>query len=712
MPWVLITPADAPLVHGLGEFRGRGVAVLSGNSAHGVMAAQHPEVPILPMATEDEGLAAVARGKAAAMVAPIATVGPVIQQRYASTLKVAVGLPEIPSDFSIGVRRDWTTLRDLLDKGLATISDDEHAAIRNRWLGVTYSFRLDWQQLLRVVVPIALTLGLVILVITIWNRRLRAQIVQRKRVERELADAKEVADSANRAKTSFLATMSHEIRTPMNGVLGMLELLRLTRLDAEQRATLDVARESARSLLGIIDDVLDVSKIEAGRLELRPEPTAVGAVVESVFLVYSVTASGKRLLLTRWVDPDISPALVVDPLRLRQVLNNFTSNALKFTPPEGRVEIRAERVGREAGMETVRLSVSDTGIGVSPENQTKLFQAFVQAEADTTRRFGGTGLGLAICRRLAEMMGGTIEMRSEVGAGTTMTLTVPLAIADPALVRSAGGAEPAMAERVGRRAAPAAPEAEREGTLVLVVDDHPTNRALLQRQLMALGYACEVAEQGVEALARWKAGRFGAVITDCHMPEMDGYDLTRAIRAEEAGRGAKRTPVIACTASALQGEAEACLAAGMDDYLAKPVEIAALGRALDQWLPLPERAGGAPAHAATTPAAGPPIDPAALAALTGGDRSVEREILLEYKLSNDAEIATLRGALARKDLPAIAGASERIKGASRMVGAHALAAVCERMEHAGRRGEWPSVAVEERSFLEEVARLDAHLGGS
>ena len=324
-------------------------------------------------------------------------------------------------------------------------------------------------------------------------------------------------------------------------------------------------------------------------MELRPEPASITDVVESVYLVYSVAASAKNLLLIRTVDARLSPALVVDPLRLRQILNNFTSNAIKFTV-EGHVELRVDLVERRDNVEVVRFSVSDTGIGVSPENQKKLFRPFVQAEADTTRRFGGTGLGLAICRRLAEMMDGTVEMQSEVGKGTTMILNLALPIGDPALVRSTGGGagqSPTQVALKGRRVAPPVAEAETEGTLVLVVDDHPTNRSLLERQLRALGYAAESAENGVEALERWRSGRYGIVVTDCHMPEMDGYDLTRAIRGEESARGTARIPVIACTANALAGEADVCFAAGMDDYLAKPVEMLALAQVLDRWLPLP-----------------------------------------------------------------------------------------------------------------------------
>ena len=401
-------------------------------------------------------------------------------------------------------------------------------------------------------------------------------VAENAKMHRVLARERDRARAAEHAKGTFLATMSHEIRTPLNGVTGMLELLSLTRLDAEQRSILATVRQSGDSLMRIIDDVLDLSRIEAGRLDLRPEAASVPALVRAVCDVYSGNASMKGRVLEAVVDERVHGAHVIDALRVQQVLNNLVSNAI--VTAAGSVRLRVEARAVAAGdVDTLRFGVTDTGEGLSPDEQARLFKPYSQAGA---ARAGSTGLGLAICRHLAGLMGGTLEMKSAKGEGTTMFFTLPARRTSAPAV----GAMPQAAPLESAHRALPADAASRAAGLVLVVDDHPINRMLVAKQLASLGHAALVAESGAEGLELWNRGGIAAVITDCDMPGMDGYELTRRVRMAEAASGRPRTPIIAWTANALEGEARKCLDCGMDDYLVKPTRRDELAEKLARWL--------------------------------------------------------------------------------------------------------------------------------
>ncbi|HEX3062544.1 MAG TPA: ATP-binding protein, partial [Usitatibacter sp.] len=514
-------------------------------------------------------------------------------------------------------------------------------------------------------------------------------VAENARMHRVLARERDRALSAEQAKGTFLATMSHEIRTPLNGVTGMLELLSLTRLDAEQRSILATVRQSGDSLMRIIDDVLDLSRIEAGRLELRPEAASVPALVRTVCDVYSGNASMKGLVLEAIVDERIQAAHVIDALRVQQVLNNLVSNAIKFTS-RGSVRLRVELAGAGEDTDSLRFEVTDTGEGLSPEEQARLFKPYAQSGAP---RAGGTGLGLSICLHLASLMGGTLEMRSAKGRGTTMLLTISArrasASAGPVPVAHAAPLEAARPALPGNAV-------QRGSSLILVVDDHPINRMLLAKQLASLGHAALVAEDGAEGLELWNRGGIAMVITDCDMPGMDGYELTRRLRAAEAEAGKPRTPVIAWTANALEGEARKCLDGGMDDYLVKPTGRDQLAAKLARWL-------------GPGTAQGDAVDLSLLREVVGDDPAMQRAVLAEFMRSSRDDAAQLHAALASRDVERATHIAHRLKGAGASVGAHGLRRACEEIEAAGRAGDLAAAARPLPAVDAELLRIGAQV---
>ncbi len=504
----------------------------------------------------------------------------------------------------------------------------------------------------------------------------------------------EEARAANEAKSRFLANMSHEIRTPMIGMLGMAEVLSHTRLDEEQRLALDTIESSSRALLGIIGDILDFSKIEAGKLELEPKVVSFRRIVDEVFATHAGLGAQKGLAMTCTIDPDLGEAHFADSVRCKEILDNFLSNALKFTSV-GSITMKVDVLDSDASSQSLAFQVQDTGIGVSKANQLPLFQPFVQAESSTTRQFGGTGLGLSICRSLARLMGGDITMESAEGTGTTMSFVAAFPRTEPA----SPGQEPGEA----RKAAwvpvkpPSRGMAEARGCLILLVEDHPTNRAVLSRQLAMAGYQVDVAEDGLAALAALAKTRYGLLLTDIMMPRMDGYQLAQEVRENEATSGKPRLPILALTANALRGELERCRAAGMDDCIIKPVNIPDLDAKLRVWLPAaaglmegaePEMPSEAPAELPF----GSPVDLAVLASLSRGDRASSLEILRDFLDTTRSDLAGLRQAEAQGDLGEVARCSHRIKGACGMVGAGPMAGVAQTLETEARAGKGPMLA--------------------
>jgi len=424
-----------------------------------------------------------------------------------------------------------------------------------------------------------------------------SDISDRKRMELQLLAAKEAAEAASVSKSQFLANMSHEIRTPMNGVIGFLELLqRQENMGDPQKKYIAMALRSGETLLQLINDILDLSKIEAGKMEIAVTELNLISLVEEVANFFSDQAHRKGIELTVHIEKDVPSTLRGDPVRLRQVLVNLLGNALKFTR-QGEISIHVSLAEEEEQSALFRFEVRDTGIGIAPDARLRIFKAFAQADGSTTRQYGGTGLGLAIADQLVSMMGGEIEVESVPGEGSTFRFTARLEKQDN-VPASLGDRMLPGAQEEGESSDVPVNNGKFSAFRVLLAEDNPVNQALGTAMLEYFGCRTDVAEDGLEALEALTAERYDLILMDCQMPRMDGYEATREIRKRESPgtgeSGSRRIPIVALTAHALEGDREICLKAGMDDYLSKPYKSDELYSVLARWLfPASEQEQGA-----------------------------------------------------------------------------------------------------------------------
>lgn len=672
-PRVLVTRGDNASPAQAMQLDGQRIAVVRGSPQRAVLQQRYPQARMVEVDNPLGLMEAVANGAADVALSSHINAAYYISHVFKDRLRIASVLDDDPAIAAFAVAADQPQLQAILDKALLSIPPEELDQLINRWRTTTLVSDSPWRDYRTLALQVLVLSALLLAGVVFWNSYLRKLINQRTEAQHalqaqlalsrglleQLRQAKDDAEQASQTKSTFLATMSHEIRTPMNAVIGLLELaLEDSRSGRCDTQTLQTAHDSAIGLLELIGDILDISRIESGHITLQPVPTNLVELLRATVRVFEGNARAKGLHLHSEL-PTAPVWVLADPLRLKQVLSNLISNAIKFTE---RGEVQASLLlpsPSDTDSLAVELTVRDTGIGISPADQARLFNAFVQADGPRARQ--GAGLGLVISRTLAELMGGTLNLQSVEGVGTKVQVSLQL----PAC------SAPEQAEQHD-------PVLENSSSPlnILVVDDYPANLLLLERQLHSLGHRVTLAENGEIALARWQAARFDLVITDCSMPVMDGHELTRRIRSLEGERGLAACHILGVTANAQAEERARCLASGMDECLFKPIGL----RTLKTHLPHAQPRQQPPARRASG------FNLGELRHLTQDDEQLTRHLLEQLSQSVSEDLGTLRALAADAPDEAVRALAHRIKGGAKMLKVRTLVKDCEAIEQAHEQG--------------------------
>ncbi|MDM9600395.1 transporter substrate-binding domain-containing protein [Pseudomonas shirazica] len=672
-PRVLVTRGDNALPPQAMALDGMRIALVRGSPQRAVLQQRYPQARMVEVDNPLGLMEAVANGAADVALSSHINAAYYISHVFKDRLRIASVLDDDPAIAAFAVAADQPQLQAILDKALLSIPPEELDQLINRWRTTTLVSDSPWRDYRTLALQVLVLSALLLAGVVFWNSYLRKLINQRTEAQHalqaqlalsrglleQLRQAKDDAEQASQTKSTFLATMSHEIRTPMNAVIGLLELaLEDSRGGRCDTQTLQTAHDSAIGLLELIGDILDISRIESGHVTLQPVPTNLVELVRATVRVFEGNARAKGLHLHSEL-PAAPVWVLADPLRLKQVLSNLISNAIKFTDSG---EVQASLLlpsPTDTDSLAVELSVRDTGIGISPADQARLFNTFVQADGPRARQ--GAGLGLVISRTLAELMGGTLNLQSVEGLGTKVQVSLQL---------------PACAAPVQADQHDPVLETSSGPLNILVVDDYPANLLLLERQLHTLGHRVTLAENGEIALARWQAARFDLVITDCSMPVMDGHELTRRIRSLEGERGLAACRILGVTANAQAEKRARCLASGMDECLFKPIGL----RTLKTHLPH--------AHPRQQPTARRTsgFNLGELRHLTQDDEQLTRNLLQQLSQSVSEDLATLRALPAEAPGETLRALAHRIKGGAKMLKVRTLVKDCEAIEQAHDQG--------------------------
>ncbi|HEX7816635.1 ATP-binding protein [Dyella sp.] len=558
---VIITRESMPNIYDLSRLQGHRVAVREHGVMFRVLSQRYPKITLLPMASPEQELRAVSDGLADAAVDIDALLMPLWRRGYFSNLHVSGMVNDALLNVRMRVRDDEPLLKSIIDKSLASLSASQTDAMMERWMTDSDFGAPSWRVLLRfhTVAFVTLAAGLaLLLMLYVFARRDRQRAM---RSEQE--------------KALFLATMSHEIRLPVSAIFSGIELLRTTSLDEDQQRIVNTTAASADALLHLVDDILDLSRLEANGLTLMPGPVDLRKITDDVVNVVLHKAQEKMIPIHVDLFLGGAPTIYADAIRLEQVLINLLSNAIKFTE-RGAITLEMT-LHRGQGPELpaqLSVRVKDTGIGIAANRRNRLFQAYEQADNSIQRRYGGAGLGLNICRQLVELMGGVIDLDSEVGVGTTVAFTLPVTILDM-IDPATPGQEPVPAKLTVEPI-----EASRRPS-ILLVEDHPANRFVIEQQLRSLDCRVTAADSGQMALGMIARESFDLILLDCNLPDIGGYELARRIRGEEGRQ--RHTPIVAISANTNAVHKMSCIESGMDGVLAKPLQLAMLRAEIALW---------------------------------------------------------------------------------------------------------------------------------
>jgi polar amino acid transport system substrate-binding protein/two-component system sensor histidine kinase EvgS len=566
-PLTVYVRESTPILNSLYGLKGKRVSFVESTPAVETMAGKIPEAEFLTNNTPLQVFYDLADERTDAVILTNYAADYILRKFNIDGIKVGYASP-YSSSMYMGVSQHLGAVLPIINRAIASVSETETRLIMEKWAAIPIVHEVDWQKMTSWIVAIVFSLGLVIFFILYWNRRLSREIDRRKIIEKALLDAKQQAEIASAAKSAFLANMSHEIRTPMNGVLGMAELLEGTELDKTQQHYLETIKKTGKTLLTVINDILDNAKIEAGKFDLELSVFNFKSLVDSVLAPFKFRQSQHLNLLVDY-DASIPDFLVGDEVRLQQVLVNLLSNAFKFTD-QGEVVVSFHLTAKTADKVTILCEVADSGIGISDEQQQQLFNPFTQADQSTSRKYGGTGLGLSICRQLLALMGTELKLESTLERGSKFSFAVTLSIATDNSMGKQKGAV------IDTR------QIDRSQLRVLLVEDNQVNQMVAQGLIKKLGIrdltVVSDGEQAVEIVKN--SSPFDVIFMDCEMPGMDGYQATRLIRQWEQQAGMPRHFICALTAHALAEQRQRCEDVGMDDHLAKPFSAADIEKLL------------------------------------------------------------------------------------------------------------------------------------